>query len=312
MAHGQPPDEVAIVAVAGVLGGYRDEARSRLPGVLDGSVEDLHQFRVATRRARSVVGAATGVLPEEPRVVLGQSLRAIARLTSPVRDLDVFVSDLPSLAAAVDAGGRTGALDALVDIAGAARERPSVSLEWALRGPDGARLFDLWEAASTPVPAGGDAPGPLATEPALAVVDEWTMAAFRRTRRKGRVALESDDLEHWHDLRKSLKKLRYLVTAFGYLHQRSELKPVRKHLKRLQEHIGGLQDHRVQGELIEEMRSRALAARLPAAAELASDIKAGVDRDLARTHAECTEAWLEFDTRDTRRAFKSLTASRRD
>lgn len=319
MAHRQPPDELAIVAVVGVLGGYRDEARSRLAAVLDSSVEDLHQFRVAMRRARSVVGVAKGVLPEESRVALGRSLRAMSRLTSAPRDLDVFIGDLPGLAAEVDGGDDARAstpgadpeaLAALVDIASAARERPAVSLEWALRGPDGARMFELWDSASTAVPAGGGAPGPLATERAIEVVDTWTMKSYRRSRKRGRAAVRSDDLEHWHDLRKSLKKLRYLITSFDYLHERKRVKAVRKPLKALQEHIGGLQDCRVQADLLTEMRERATAAHLQGAVQLASAMSEGVGRRLERVHAECTEAWLEFDTPATQEHFDALTAHR--
>ncbi|MGI9577064.1 MAG: CHAD domain-containing protein [Microthrixaceae bacterium] len=309
MAHRQPPDEVAIVAVAGVLRGYHDDARKALPGVLDGSAEDLHRFRISVRRARSVVAVSAGVMPEEPRVALRHSLRTIGRLSSPVRDLDVFTAELPDLAAQA-VGKDPKGLAALVELAEAARQRPAVSLEWALRGPDGARLFEDWELASTSVPAGGVAPGALATDPALDVVDTWVWELFRSCRQKGREAVESDDLERWHDLRKSLKKLRYVLEAFDYLHDRKDLKAARRQLRRLQEHIGGLQDCRVQGELVNEMRERAIAGRVESASDLATEIHLDVARRLARIHAECTDAWQDFDTGDTKSVFKSLTAGR--
>jgi CHAD domain-containing protein len=142
------------------------------------------------------------------------------------------------------------------------------------------------------------------------VVDTWTMQSYRRSRKRGRAAVRSDDLEHWHDLRKSLKKLRYLITSFEYLHEPKEVKAVRKPLKALQEHIGGLQDCRVQDDLLAEMRDRATAAHLHGAAELASAMSAAVGARLARVHAECTEAWLEFDTPATEERFEALTAHR--
>lgn len=308
MAHRQPPDEVAIVAVAGVLRGCRDDARKQLTGVLDGSEKALHEFRIAMRRARSVAGVADGVLPAAHRDAVLASLRSMTRLSSPVRDLDVFISDLPDLADGLP--GAEAGLAPLTELTVAAREQPSVSLEWSLRGPDGIRLFENWDHVSESVPSGGGAPGPIATDPAVSVVDDWTMEAFKRSRAKGRVALESDDLEHWHDLRKELKRLRYLVAAFDYLHRRKDLKAVRKHLKKLQEHIGLLQDYRVQGSLGAEMGQRAVAARLVGAADLAGEMEAAVARRLARAHAECTDAWLEFDTPETKDSFKSLTASR--
>ena len=75
MAHRQPPEEVAIVAVVGVLRGYRDDAHAELPRVLDGSTKALHNFRVAMRRARSVASVAQDVLPAGHREAALGSLR---------------------------------------------------------------------------------------------------------------------------------------------------------------------------------------------------------------------------------------------
>ncbi len=307
-SRGQRNQEVALVAVARVLAEYRDMAIDNLPAVLDGGVEDLHQFRVSMRRARSVLGVAEGVLPDHERLGASRALRSMARLSSPVRDLDVYIADLPGLCDGVGDPADPAAAATLVELAVAMREQPSVSFEWALRGPDGKSMFDSWSMVSSPTPMGAGEPGPLATLPALELVDGWTRKAFKQTRRKGRRALESDDLEHWHDLRKALKKLRYLVAAFASQHDPGDLRRVRRHLRRLQDHIGLLQDLRVQQELTSELLGRARRAGLVRGAELASTLDSVLAERLLGAQGRCTGAWEDFDTPATRKAVRRLTS----
>ncbi len=304
-------DDVALRVVADVLAGYRDTAIRRLPGVLDGDVEDLHQFRVAIRRARSVLTVSADVLPEAAWGRANRALRSMARLTSPVRDLDVLLLDLPAMGAAVEdseSPRRHDALAVLMELTVAMRERPAVSLEWALRGSDGRELMDAWAAVSVFTPPGGDQPGPLATAPAGELVDAWIAGASKRARRRGRSALESDDLEHWHDLRKALKRQRYLLAAFSEFYDRSELKQVRRRLRQLQEHIGSLQDIRVQEHLIGELASAAELSGLSVAADLADLLLGHLEGRLLEVQSECTLAWEEFDTKKNRRLIRHLTS----
>lgn len=305
-------DLLAVAAVAEVVDEYRLEAERRLPGVLTGDVEDLHQFRVAIRRTRSILGVAGDVLPEAPRLRAASSLRSMGRLTSPVRDLDVFIDDLPGLCGVLTpddvAGRHDAALVVMTELAVALRERPAVSLEWALRGSDGRELAASWAAVATRVPVGADGAGPKATLPAGNLVDEWVYAAYRRARKRGRAALVSDDLEHWHDLRKSLKRLRYLLGAFAPMYARSDLRPVRKPLRRLQDHIGRLQDIRVQEGLTEDLRDSARLSGFRGAVELSDHLDEVLGVRLAEVQAECTDAWTAYDTKATRAAVRHLTS----
>jgi CHAD domain-containing protein len=76
-----------------------DEQRKALlthdPGVrLGDDPENLHQHRVAARRARAFLRAARGYLDPEWRSSLGDALRQLADATGPVRDLDVLLDHL--------------------------------------------------------------------------------------------------------------------------------------------------------------------------------------------------------------------------
>jgi CHAD domain-containing protein len=65
------------------------------PGVrLGDDPENLHQHRVAARRARASLRTTRKYLDAEWRRPLGQALRGLGEATGPVRDLDVLLEHL--------------------------------------------------------------------------------------------------------------------------------------------------------------------------------------------------------------------------
>ena len=70
--------------------------------------ELLHDFRVATRRTRSIEQLARRFLPTEMTRLWEQEWKWLAAVTGPPRDLDVLLLELqldhPTITAAADAG----------------------------------------------------------------------------------------------------------------------------------------------------------------------------------------------------------------
>jgi CHAD domain-containing protein len=166
-------------------------------------------------------------------------------------------------------------------------------------------LLAVWAAGAEVYPIGGDPPGRAATRPIVEISDEWIGSAYRTSSQDGRAAADSDDLEHWHDLRKSLKRLRYMLDAFAGYHDASAVKSVRRQLRSLQDVLGTLQDIRMREELLVVLMDR-MEDR--AAVSTASAVLARLDGDLAVAQSRCLGAWAEFDTRATRDAVATLTA----
>ena len=78
---------------------------------MDGTVSDvdtefLHDFRVAVRRSRSAVKLFGDVLPAALVAWVTPQLRLLGDLTTPSRDLDVLLQELPSLTAGLTSGRR--------------------------------------------------------------------------------------------------------------------------------------------------------------------------------------------------------------
>ena len=285
-----------------VLGGYLEAFRDREPGVrVDTDPEELHQFRVNLRRARSLMAAGRHVFPEEELVLLMALASWMANVTSPVRDLDVLLDDLPSLGRRVvpELG------DGVDDVVEAFERRRDAAFDELVAARDGERypgLLRRWQAMSTVFRVGGGEPGPDARRPTGAVADAQVLKAFKRLRKRGKLAMKTDDLDAWHDLRKAIKRFRYLIASFAPLYDKGSFDKVLRHLSDLQDTLGRLQDHHVQAALIEQTGVEEGGRAALAAGVLADSLH----RDAEQAHAHCRDAWADFDRPKLRRRLHAL------
>jgi len=276
-----------------VLSGLQHDCLSHQDGVLaDRDPEELHDLRVAVRRTRSLLRAATGVLPETDRRTLRDELRWLAELTSPVRDLDVLAEDLPSLAKRLspELGTALPELRAELD---SARVAAVSRLSDAIRSDRYVRLQRTWQHCGRIYVVQGDVPES-ALRPAGDVADEMVLRSERRMRRIGRRAVRSDDLTHWHDLRKALKQFRYVLAEVSPLYPADTFRTVRSELPELQDLLGRLQDHHVQAELVAGVGLDAGGR----AALVAGALSDRLHRDVHRAHHRCRAAWRRFERSD--------------
>lgn len=289
-----------------VLDGYLREFRSHEPGVrADADPEELHDFRVALRRARSLLAAGRRVFPPEELELLEALAAWMAGVTSPVRDLDVLGEDLPGLLDRVVpelADGAPG-LERSLAARRAAAYRHLVDVLDGERYPV---LLRRWQSMATVYRIGGGDPGPDATRPAGEVVDELVLSSYRRMRKRARTAMKGDERDQWHDLRKALKRFRYLVAAFTPMYPAGSFTKVSKRLSDLQDTLGRLQDHHVQASLVED----AGAAEGGRAALVAGVVADSLHRDAEVAHAHCRDAWSAFDRKDVRRHVRSVLHAR--
>jgi CHAD domain-containing protein len=85
-------------AVKKILTFQYQRLHTYLPGVhLDLDTEFVHQARVASRRMRSALGLFRGILPERTEEFFAKELKWLAGALGDLRDLDVFLLNLPRL-----------------------------------------------------------------------------------------------------------------------------------------------------------------------------------------------------------------------
>jgi len=297
----QPAGRVFAMILDGQLGA----ARRHEAGVRsDPGPAHLHQYRVAVRRARSVLSAGGAVFPASPSRALSSSMKAVFEVSSGVRDLDVLIAAIEERNDSISAELHDGSALLLA----ALRLRRSTrfgELDSMLSGPGYASMVQNWQVLGSVYRLGGDEPGPDALTSTGEVVDAAVLAAFRQVRVGGRRAHSTDVLDEWHDLRKRLKRLRYLVVAFAPLYPDGSLDPAVRNIRRLQNVLGRLQDHATEVALIESVGAAMGGRAALAAGALSEQLHRATERDRER----CLGAWARFDHRSTRGMLRSAISS---
>jgi len=294
----QPAGRVFSLVLGTDLGSFRShEAGVRV----DADPEELHQFRVSLRRARSLMAVGASVFPDEELVLLRALSAWMAATTSPVRDLDVLLDELPLLGERI-VPEMVDCFAGLAALLEEARARSFTQLIGALDDERHPVLLRRWAAMSMVYRVGGGEPGPDSRRPAGDVVDAVLLRSWKRMRRRGRIALRTDDRESWHDLRKAIKRFRYLVSAFEPMYPEGSFDRVLRRLSGLQDVLGALQDHHMQASIVEEV-GVAGGGRAALAAGVLAD---SLHRDAETAHAECCDAWRDFDRPKLRRQLQGL------
>ena len=212
----------------------------------------LHDFRIAIRRARSLLSQTRAVFPQDETKQLRKELAVLGRSTGNVRDLDalLLVQDayqkrLPT--------NRQSALQPFWTFVQQQRMEHYHRLTKAFETKRYKATIQHWEAfAAEPDKPDHNQPS----------VESFVLECLRD---KGRSVLSRDpdsllqaDSEELHTLRIECKKLRYLfdffITAFPDL----PIRDVLKQLKRVQRTLGRIQDISVQVAFIRQFSDATL------------------------------------------------------
>ena len=281
----------AATAMASVFAALLGMLEANVPGTIaDIDTEFLHDLRVAVRRTRSALKLAGQVLPRGLRARFQPEFKWLGDLTTPTRDLDVYLLDLPAMTARL-VGADAADLEPFGDHLRRSRGRAQRELARGLRSARFGHLCHDWrevldDAAATP-----------RRKPAAAALAAASIAAVhRRVLASGAAITAASPPESLHDLRKRCKELRYLLEIFASLHEPAVQWRAVKELKGLQDCLGEFQDTDVQrGEIrafaVQMMDER----RAPAQTLLAmGEIAAGLARRQVRARAEFAGLFTDF------------------
>lgn len=299
----------AAVGIAAMLERFAEEMDQVVPGTLaDIDTEFLHDLRVAVRRSRSVVKLVGDVLPQPLVELAAAELRWLGDLTTPTRDLDVYLLDLPGAATGLQAA----APDDLVPFAEYLRRlrtRERAALRRGLRSPRLGKFQREYRSQLAAVT--GSEPAGAAAVPLGRLAAERVARAHRRLRRLGDRITTDSPPEALHTLRKRGKELRYLLELFAPLFDEAALGGAIRELKALQDCLGRFQDGEVQ-----QLQIQRLAGQMLAAGEAGAPTLLAMGELAAHRHRMQQEARAEFEQRYQRfrrprveRRFAQLTAA---
>lgn len=277
----------------------------RFPGVLRGDdPEELHGFRVAIRRIRTLLRDGGGVLSPADRTRFRADFLWLGDVTTPTRDADVHVLDHPTFVTALPADRREG-LGPLLDVLLAHRAEVHAEMVRDLRSVRRAEFGAAWATWLDDDVRWAPAVAPRAGDPVLDVAVAAARRACRRLVKDGRAVRKSSPPVVLHDLRKDAKRVRYLLECFTPVFDAASVETVTERLRSLQDSLGTFQDAAVQ--------ARALQALVDARDDVAPETLIAVggviehlDRVSDRARRRVAGDIGRFDDRKVRRAMERL------
>lgn len=253
------PDTPAIAAVKRAIAYSFGMMQENEEGILRRTdTEYLHDFRVALRRLRSIVGEAKGALHADRRRKLKSELREIGKQTGDARDLDVLLLLEKSYRELLPPELSPG-LTRFFDWAAEQDRAAYRQLAAFLSGPRYGQIRAGWLAyAATQGESAGNG-----AAPAVTIGEELRQWLTRRlgAMRRALDALGEDATdEAIHTLRVEGKKLRYLLETMDSLLARKTSARLVKKLKSFQNALGdfndvSVQEQRLQDHLVEMQES---------------------------------------------------------
>ena len=240
------PKEIDATLSAGevafaILRRHFAEMLAHEPGVrLGEDPEELHDMRVATRRLRAALKLYCDFLPKRAERY-ERDLRWVARALGEVRDLDVHLQRLSE-----ESSGNGEVLEEVVALL---RERRVEARRHMLQALDSNRYERLVATFSATVRRGHS---PTPTDPIPEAAPELVRERYKKVRKAANTLSEDSSPEHFHDLRKKGKRLRYALEPLQEIYGKPAKKMV-KLLKIMQDDLGDHQDLIVASGLMEEL-----------------------------------------------------------
>jgi CHAD domain-containing protein len=235
------PTQRGDAATKAILSRLLDELVANEAGVLQNeNPECLHDFRIAVRRTRSALGQIKGVFPDRALQRFIPRFAWLGAITGPPRDFDVYLLGFDELKAGLPAMFQ----DSIEPLRGFLGDRCDLAHGKLSRQIHSARyraLVGEWRKfLAAPCPKNPTPPHALTPIKEIADVRIWKL--FRRALKQGKSIHPDTPADNVHELRKTCKKLRYMLEFFCDLYPAEEIgRPIRQ-LKKLQNYLGDFQD----------------------------------------------------------------------
>jgi CHAD domain-containing protein len=298
------PRTPASAAVTAVLTALLDTIETNVSGtVRDLDTEFLHDLRVAVRRSRSALKLSGDVLPDGLAGRFRPELKWLGDLTTPTRDLDVYLLGYPAMAASLVAA-TPGELEPFHEHLCRSRVAAQAELAKGLRSARFSRFRKEWREALAKA-------GNASSRPSVARLAADRIArTHRRVIRDGTAISATSPPESLHELRKRCKELRYLLEMFASLYDADEHWRAVRDLKALQDCLGEFQDTHVQHTEIRTFAAQMAEQRAAPTALLAmGEIAGRLVASQRRARAEFAARFADFASPASQGRIRALTGA---
>lgn len=289
------PDMRADIASKYIYSHLLKTIKDNTQGVIHNTdSEFLHDFRVAVRRTRAGLSQIKNVFPESINACYSEFFSWLGQITGPTRDLDVYLLNFERYKTSLPEAHHA-AIQSLYDFLLQKQQKAQAELAVKLNSEKFLTTLEAWESylkeevMTKPLEANA-----ILTIKTLADTRIWKV--FNRVIQEGNAITDQSAPDSLHNLRKTCKKLRYLMEFFQTLYPEKDIKRLIGYLKALQEVLGDFQDYQVQ-----ESHLRLFSEEM-AAQQVSLDTLTAIDILIANLHRHAQQARQAFKEQYT--AFK--------
>lgn len=214
------------------------------PGILeDLDSEFLHDFRVAIRRTRSIMGQVKYVFPSGRITQFRRRLGTLQRSTNHLRDLDVYLLRKEQYRSILPEKFQPG-IDIFFKSIQEERSREQQKIKSLLSSPHYLKLITDWEnyLQNKNIPSSQNSHIEV-----LPFSQKIIGQRLQKVLQKGNQLIgKKPGKKKLHELRIECKKLRYLLEFFSFLYAENKISLMADHLKTLQNLLGDINDLSIQ------------------------------------------------------------------
>ncbi|NOT11865.1 MAG: CHAD domain-containing protein [Methylococcaceae bacterium] len=236
----------------------------------DTDSEFLHDFRVAIRRTRTGLSQLKSVFPDNIHIYYGVFFSWLGQITSPTRDLDVYLLNFTDYRDSLPSSMRDD-INPLYDFLVIKKQAAQQELVAHLGSSKYRSAMAEWESYLNDATL----TSPCLMDTGLTIellANKIIWKNHKRVLSKGSALTINSPEESFHELRKSCKKLRYLIEFFQSLYPQEQISILIKKLKDLQDVLGAFQDYQVQQCHLKMFSQEMLTRNLPVETFLAMGV----------------------------------------
>lgn len=271
--------------------------------------EFLHDFRVAIRRTRSALTQIKAVFAK--RIVERYKIEFawLGQITSPSRDLDVYLLNFDEYRDSLPDNMQAD-IEPLREFLLRHQKTENKNLVKALDSARYSRLIKNWR-NFLEQPVNERSTLKNAGRPVIEVASERIWRVYRSAIKEGNAITTESPAETLHDLRKTCKKLRYLMEFFQSLYPSGDIKELIRILKTLQDNLGNFQDYEVQVSTLKTFSHQMVAESTisPDTLLAMGMLIDGLERRQRQAHEEFSGRYAGFSRPDNQHRFRKLFAS---
>ena len=275
--------------------------------IADIDSEFLHDFRVAIRRTRAGLSQIKHTLPSAVVAQYAVFFAWLGKITGQTRDMDVYLLSYKQYKAALPVSLREE-ITPLYTFLKEKQAQAHKELAEKLKSSIYRKQLVNWE-QYLKEPLAKKHKGNNANKNIKELADQRIWKVYKHILMEGESINKSSPAEKLHDLRKTCKKLRYLMDFFDSLYPKNEMTVLIKSLKDLQNVLGDFQDYQVQETNIKHFSEEMMANNVSSNTFLAMGVLVQyLDSMRCAARNDFNKQFALFEKAENQTAFKSLFA----